>query len=471
MTLPMSLTLQQMHDWLPGSHLVGDPAALVMRVHTDSRTLLPGDVFVALQGERFDGHDFLSQLTAHGVTVAMACHGLAAAGLMGLQVQDTKAALAQLAKAWRNQFRLPVIAVTGSNGKTTVTQMIASILQAWQGEHALATQGNFNNEIGVPLTLLRLRAHHQIAVLELGMNHPGEIAQLANWAAPTVAVVNNAQREHQEFMQSVEAVAVENGMVLTALSAQGVAVFPSTDSHQAVWRDLAAPRQVMDFGDSRAAVHAVSATWQGMAWALKIQTPQGLVQTQLAVAGQHNVHNALAACAAALAAGVPLPAIQAGLSQFQAVAGRSRAWPIQWAGHRITVIDDTYNANPDSVRAAIDVLAMSPGPRLLVLGDMGEVGEQGPLFHHEVGQYALQSGIEHLFTLGELSQHSAKAFPSAQHGNHMEDIQHMVTQLLPQVATVLVKGSRFMRMERLVQGLLAAQAASLTNTAKESTCC
>jgi len=471
MSLPMSLSLQQMHDWLPGSQLVGDPTALVLRVHTDSRSLLPGDVFVALQGERFDGHDFLSQLTSQGVTVAIAHHGLAAVGLIGLQVQDTKAALAQLAKAWRNQFRLPVIAVTGSNGKTTVTQMIASILRAWRGEHVLATQGNFNNEIGVPLTLLRLRAHHQIAVLELGMNHPGEIEQLADWVAPTVAVVNNAQREHQEFMQSVAAVALENGMVLKALSAQGVAVFPNTDRHQAVWRDMAAQHQVLDFGDSKAAVHAVAASWQGMAWALKIQTPQGLVETQLAVAGEHNLHNALAACAAALAAGVPLPAIQAGLSDFQAVTGRSQAWPIQWASQQITVIDDTYNANPDSVRAAIDLLAMSPGPRLLVLGDMGEVGEQGSQFHHEVGQYALQAGIEHLFTLGELSQHSAQGFPSAQHGNNMEDIQHMVTQLLPQVATVLVKGSRFMRMERLVQGLLAGQGPFVANTAKESSCC
>ncbi len=471
MSIPMSLSLQQMHDWLPGSQLVGDPTALVLRVHTDSRSLLPGDVFLALRGERFDGHDFLSQLPSHGVTVAIAHHGLAAAGLIGLQVQDTKAALAQLAKAWRSQFSVPVIGVTGSNGKTTVTQMIASILRAWRGEHALATQGNFNNDIGVPLTLLRLRAHHQIAVLELGMNHPGEIEQLADWVAPTVAVVNNAQREHQEFMQSVAAVALENGMVLKALSAQGVAVFPNTDRHQAVWRDMAAQHQVLDFGDSTAAVHAVAASWQGMAWALKIQTPQGLVETQLAVAGEHNLHNALAACAAALAAGVPLPAIQAGLSDFQAVAGRSQAWPIQWASQHITVIDDTYNANPDSVRAAIDLLAMSPGPRLLVLGDMGEVGEQGPQFHLEVGQYALQAGIEHLFTLGQLSQHSAQGFPSAQHGNNMEDIQHMVTQLLPQVATVLVKGSRFMRMERLVQGLLAGQGPCVANTAKESSCC
>ena len=471
MNIPMQLTLQQMHAWLPGSRLVGDPAATVARVHTDSRSVQPDDLFVALQGERFDAHAFLPQLTAQGVKVALAQHGLAQAGLMGLEVPDTKVALSQLASAWRQTFNIPMIAVTGSNGKTTVTQMIASILQAWQSEHSLSTQGNFNNDIGVPLTLLRLRPHHQVAVLELGMNHPGEIEQLATWTAPTVAVVNNAQREHQEFMQTVAAVALENGMVIKALSAQGVAVFPNTDAHQGVWRDLAQARRVIDFGDTQAAVHATSATWQGLHWALVVQTPLGMFEATLAVAGEHNVHNALAACAAAVAAGVPLQAIQTGLTQFQAVAGRSKTLPIQWAGRDITLVDDTYNANPDSVKAAIDLLAMSPGPRLLVLGDMGEVGAQGPAFHDEIGRHAQQAGIEHLFTLGELSQHSAKAFAGAQHGNSMEDIQHMVDQLLPEVTTVLVKGSRFMRMERLVQHLLANPSPSATNTVKEASCC
>ncbi|MFY8191856.1 MAG: UDP-N-acetylmuramoyl-tripeptide--D-alanyl-D-alanine ligase, partial [Limnohabitans sp.] len=217
----MSLSLAQLHQWLSGSRMVGDPSLLVERVHTDSRTVQANDLFVALQGERFDAHDYLDSLPALGVKAAIAQHGLAQAGLMGLEVPDTKQALGQLAQAWRAQFKLPLIAVTGSNGKTTVTQMIASILHAWQGEAALATQGNFNNDIGVPLTLLRLRDSHRAAVVELGMNHPGEIAQLAAWAAPTVAVVNNAQREHQEFMQSVEAVALENGAVLQALPVDG----------------------------------------------------------------------------------------------------------------------------------------------------------------------------------------------------------------------------------------------------------
>jgi len=198
----MNLSLAQIQQWLPGSRMVGDPNLKVARVHTDSRTVLADDLFVALRGERFDAHDYLLHLPAAGVKAAIVHQGLAQAGLMGLEVADTKQALGQLAHAWRAQFKLPLIAVTGSNGKTTVTQMMASILHAWQGEAALATQGNFNNDIGLPLTLLRLRDTHRAAVVELGMNHPGEIAQLAAWAAPTVAAVNNAQREHQEFMQS-----------------------------------------------------------------------------------------------------------------------------------------------------------------------------------------------------------------------------------------------------------------------------
>ena len=231
----MNLSLQQMHQWLPGSRLVGDASLHINRVHTDSRSVLADDLFVALQGERFDAHSFLAQLPGQGVKVAIAQHGLAEAGLSGLEVDDSLQALQTLAHAWRMQFELPLLAVTGSNGKTTVTQMLASILNAWCGDDALATQGNFNNHIGVPLTLLRLRAHHRIAVLELGMNHPGEIAELAACAAPTVALVNNAQREHQEFMHSVQAVAEENGAVIQALPATGVAVFPASDAHTAVW--------------------------------------------------------------------------------------------------------------------------------------------------------------------------------------------------------------------------------------------
>jgi len=470
--MSMNLSLGQMHQWLPGSRLVGDPGQIVARVHTDSRSVQPNDLFVALRGERFDAHDFLPQLTALGVQVAIAETGLAQAGLMGLEVKNSKRALGELAHAWRMQFTLPVIAVTGSNGKTTVTQMLASIMQAWQGAHALATKGNFNNEIGVPLTLLRLRSSHRVAVLELGMNHPGEIAQLATWAAPTVALVNNAQREHQEFMQSVQAVAEENGTVLKALPTDGVAVFPANDQHQAVWRQLAAPLKVMDFGSPHAAVHVLQATWAQTHWHLRMHTPVGELDITLNMAGQHNVHNAMAACACAVAVGVPLNVVAQGLAQFQAVSGRSSAIPMNWAGQAITLIDDSYNANPDSVRAAIDLLAHASGPRLLVLGDMGEVGDKGPQFHAEVGRYAQEQGIEKVFTMGELSIHTAQACKGAEHFQDVDSLLVQVKQVLPQTCTALVKGSRFMRMERVVQALQADQqnrAAQLPH--QEATCC
>ncbi|MBL8339173.1 MAG: UDP-N-acetylmuramoylalanyl-D-glutamyl-2, 6-diaminopimelate--D-alanyl-D-alanine ligase, partial [Rhodoferax sp.] len=243
------MTLAQALQWLPGATPVGDLGTVVQRVHSDTRTLEPGDLFVALKGERFDANQFLAQARENGAVAAL-CHpgaGLAEAGLSGLEVGNTLAALGALASGWRQQFRLPLIAVTGSNGKTTVTQMLASILRSWKSQASLATQGNFNNDIGVPLTLLRLRASHRVAVLELGMNHPGEIARLAALARPTVALVNNAQREHLEFMATVEAVARENGAVIAALPADGVAVFPQSDAYSGLWRTLAGERRCLRF--------------------------------------------------------------------------------------------------------------------------------------------------------------------------------------------------------------------------------
>ena len=464
----MNLSLQQIHQWLPGSRLVGDGQQLIARVHTDSRSVQSADLFIALQGERFDAHEFLPQLPALGVHAAIATHGLAQAGLSGLEVTDTLQALQTLAKAWRAQFDLPIIAVTGSNGKTTVTQMLASILKTWQSDNALATQGNFNNHIGVPLTLLRLRAHHRVAVLELGMNHPGEIAQLAAMASPGVALVNNAQREHQEFMQTVEAVAVENGAAIRSLATDGIAVFPVSDVYQALWRADAGQRNIMDFDGPHAQVKLQQAQWLNTYWELELQTPQGKLSTQLHLPGQHNVHNAMAAVAAALAAGAPVTAIAQGLSRFQPVNGRSKISVLQHQGRSITLVDDSYNANPDSVRAAIDVLAQSLKPRLLVLGDMGEVGTQGVAFHQEAGSYAQQQHIEHVLTLGELSLHTAQACSTAVHCQSMEELEQRVVHLLPTLSTVLVKGSRFMRMERVVQSL---QDKLVVKSDKEATCC
>jgi UDP-N-acetylmuramoyl-tripeptide--D-alanyl-D-alanine ligase len=417
---------------------------------------------VALRGERFDGNDFIAQAKAQGA-VAVVCEASGEAlalaqGLPALVVPDARIALGELAAGWRAQFSLPMIAVTGSNGKTTVTQMIASILRAHAGDGAFSTQGNFNNDIGVPLTLFNLRAHHRIAVVELGMNHPGEIAYLARLAQPSVALVNNAQREHQEFMGTVEAVAHENGAVLQALPPEGVAVFPADEEFTPVWQGLSGPRAQRCFAMasvSDAEVRAAVVVWQSGAWQFTLKTPEGTAPVRLHIAGRHNVKNALAATACALAAGVPLAAVAQGLVAFEPVKGRSRALVLHTATGEITLVDDTYNANPDSVRAAIDVLAELPAPRLLVLGDMGEVGNQGPEFHAEVGAYAAERGIEALFTLGDLCVHSAQAFGAARHFKDMDSLLAVVTAQVDGFQSVVVKGSRFMKMERVVQALLS----------------
>ncbi len=457
---------------LPGARVVGSLPEGMQRVNTDTRSLQPGDLFVALQGERFDAHEFLAQARGQGALAAVAQRGLADAGLPGVEVPDTRLALGSLGRAWRGQFDMPLVAVTGSNGKTTVTQMVASILRAACGEAALATAGNFNNDIGVPLTLLRLRPHHRMAVVELGMNHPGEIAYLADLARPTVALVNNAQREHQEFMSSVEAVARENGSVISALTEQGCAVFPSDDAFSPVWMELAGHRRVLRFSDSDplAEVRSLQADWVDGAWTLRIAIPGAELSCRLHIAGRHNVRNALAATACALAAGVAPASIVRGLEAFVPVGGRSRAHAMQLAGRDVILVDDSYNANPDSVLAAIDVLAELPGPRLLVLGDMGEVGEQGLAFHLEVLRHARARGIESVQLCGEWMRRATEAMGSAElpQATWWPDMPPMIDAICAALlaggsaapTSVLVKGSRFMKLERVVQAVLDLQAAA-----------
>ncbi|MES2910695.1 MAG: UDP-N-acetylmuramoyl-tripeptide--D-alanyl-D-alanine ligase [Pseudomonadota bacterium] len=447
------MTLQQAHNWVGAGVLLGDPTLSVKRVHTDTRTLQEGDLFVALKGERFDANAFLLDAKRQGATAAISHGGLAVAGLDGLEVPDSRLALGRLAAGWRAQFDLPLIAVTGSNGKTTVTQMIASILRAWKQDDAFSTQGNLNNDIGVPLTLLRLKQHHSAGVVELGMNHPGEISYLAELARPTVALVNNAQREHLEFMATVEAVARENGSVIASLDGQGTAVFPADDVYTPLWKSLAASRRVLTFAEAGTADVTGSASWSGNFWAVQAQTPQGRMNFTLQIAGRHNVKNALAATACALAAGCSLTSIAAGLSAFEPVRGRSRALVIHVAGRSLNLVDDTYNANPDSMRAAIDVLAELPGPRLLVMGDMGEVGNEGPAFHQEAGVYARERGIDRLFALGEQSALAASSFGAGRHFADIESLNEAVLAGLSGLGSVLVKGSRFMKMERAVHAM------------------
>lgn len=456
----MHLSLADAAAMLPGAELAGDGATLVQRVCTDTREVQAGDLFIAIKGERFDAADFLPQAAERGAAAALcsrqAAAQLAASGLPGILVDDARQALGALAHGWRSRFALPLIAVTGSNGKTTVTQMLASIARAWLGDAALATQGNFNNEIGAALTLLRLRPWHRLAVVELGMNHPGEMAALAHMAAPTVALVNNAQREHQEFMASVQAAAEENGAALAALPADGVAVFLADENYKDTWKRLSNAGNTLMFGaqENGAQVFARSARWQGGARQVEAQLPAEVARFALHAPGRHNVLNALAACACAHAAGVPVPAIEQGLQTFRPLPGRGRSFAVQCGGRSVTLIDDCYNANPDSVRALIDVLAELPGARCLALGDMGEVGEQGEAFHREVGAYARERGVQRLFTLGTLAEYAAQAFgDGAQHCADMPALTQVVRAALPALDVLAVKGSRFMRMERLVQAV------------------
>jgi UDP-N-acetylmuramoyl-tripeptide--D-alanyl-D-alanine ligase len=418
-------------------------------VSTDTRSVRAADLFVALRGERFDGHGFLKDAAAASAAAALVDRKYAGEFPLPVAiVEDTRLALGELARHWRARFAPALIAVTGSNGKTTVKEMLAAILRAHAGEAAvLATSGNLNNDIGVPLTLLRMRQEHRWCAIELGMNHRGEIAHLAAIARPTVALVNNAQREHLEFMRSVEEVAAENASVFGALPADGVAVVNADDPQAGFFRARAGSRRVVDFGvEQRDARISADYRLRALSSDILLNTPAGSAQATLAIPGLHNVRNALAAAASAFAAGVAPAAIGAGLTAFRPYTGRLQ---VKQARGGATLIDDTYNANPDSVRAAIDVLAACPGPTVLVLGDMGEVGEHGRDFHREVGAYASSRGISSLCALGEATRHAVEAFgPGARHFDRVEDLVAGVAG-----NSILVKGSRFMKMERVVAAL------------------
>jgi UDP-N-acetylmuramoyl-tripeptide--D-alanyl-D-alanine ligase len=425
-------------------------------VSTDSRALAGGELFVALRGERFDGHAFLAAAKAAGAAAAMVDERYSGpAPLPLIVVEDTRRGLGALARRWRARFSPVLVAITGSNGKTTTKEMLASILRRHGGdESVLATEGNLNNDIGLPLTLLRLREAHRYCAVELGMNHKGEIAYLAGIAQPTIALVNNAQREHLEFMGTVEEVAVENASVYGALSAEGVAVVNADDAHAALFRRAAQARRVVDFGLEAPAMIRGGYALKPLASELLLHTPEGEADAALAIPGLHNVRNALAASACAHAAGVPVATIASGLAEFRPYAGRLE---VKRAASGATVIDDSYNANPDSVRAAIDVLAAAGGKTVLVLGDMGEVGDMGPDFHLEVGRYARERGVGALYALGEMTAHSTAGFGrGARHFASMENLIGAVRAEADAGVTVLVKGSRFMRMERAVSALTGA---------------
>lgn len=438
-------------------------------VSTDTRSIKQGDLFIALKGENFDGAEFAADALKRGAVAAV----ISAQSFEQIRsdldplssflvVDDTRLALGKLAAYWRAQFDIPLVAITGSNGKTTVKEMLAKILRVHAGDEdgVLATQGNLNNDIGLPLTLLKLRAVHRYAVIEMGMNHSTEIDYLTRIAKPDVALVNNATGAHLQGLGSVEGVAKAKGEIFAGLASDGTAVVNADDAYAGLWRTLAGTHRVIDFALEHAA--AVKGKWRvdGYGGVLDVRTPAGEMHAKLQVPGEHNARNALAAATAALVLQIPLSTIATALENFGGVAGRLQR---KQGLHGSTLIDDTYNANPASVHAALEVLAQASGKRIFVLGDMGELGGDAAQFHREIGIAARELGIEKLYATGTLSKEAVSEFGGgAKHFAEIEKIKNAIGKELDAQTTVLIKGSRFMKMERVVQ---------FCSLQKEDTCC
>ncbi len=422
-------------------------------VSTDSRSLEVGQLFVALTGNNFDGHAYVARAAERGAAAALVSRTMADVAIPQILVSDTRVALGRLAQVWRRRFPIPVLALTGSNGKTTVKEMLRAILVRHLG-HAdalLATEGNLNNDIGVPQMMLRMNANHKMAVFELGMNHRGEIAYLTHLVEPDVALVIMAGTAHIGELGSREAIAEAKGEIYTALKPNGVAVVNMHDRFGSYWKELAGHHQVIGFGVcAEDAVCGKFGTDRNSP--LTIAYQGSVIDVRLQVPGNHNQRNALAAAAGACALGVPLAVIKSGLEDFHGVAGRLQTY----RGHNsATIIDDTYNANPDSVKAAIAVLANLPSPRILVLGDMGELGHEAAAMHAEVGAFARDAGIDCFCATGDLMRDAVEVFGKG--AEHFPQIDALVSAIKPRLSAdtnVLVKGSRFMSMERVVSQLV-----------------
>ncbi|MCY7387996.1 MAG: UDP-N-acetylmuramoyl-tripeptide--D-alanyl-D-alanine ligase [Burkholderiales bacterium] len=422
-------------------------------VSTDSRTVKGGELFVALSGANFDGHAYVARAAEFGAAAALVSRIVADVTIPQILVSDTRLALGRLAQVWRRRFTIPVLALTGSNGKTTVKEMLRAILAAHLGNSVsvLATEGNLNNDIGVPQMLLRLGAHHKFAIFELGMNHLGEIGYLTRLVEPDAALVIMAGTAHIGELGSRDAIAEAKGEIFTALKPDGIAVINMHDRYGTYWKGLAGHRPMISFGvsdgDDVSAKFAIAGHdrltigWQG-----------NEIDVHLNVPGEHNQRNALAAAAGALSLGVPLAVIKSGLEAFTGVAGRLQTY----RGHNsATIIDDTYNANPDSVKAAIAVLAKLPPPRILVLGDMGELGRDGPAMHADVVAFARDAGIESFCATGDLMRDAINVFgEGAEHFAQVDTLASTIKSRLTADTHVLVKGSRFMAMERVVAQLV-----------------
>lgn len=435
------------------------PDAAFTSVCTDTRKLARDQLFVALDGPNFHGSDFLTQAAAIGAAGAVADRA-GPASLPTIVVANGLVALQRAAQAYRSRHLLPVVAVAGSNGKTTTKEMLAAILS--QQGPTLATRGNLNNHIGVPLTLLDLLPVHRFAVIEMGANRPGDVAELAGFAQPAVGIVTNAGAEHLEGFGTIEGAARAEGELFAALGAEGVAVVNADDEFAPLWREMTVAK-IITFGlgakadfsarDIRASVEA-----QGFVTRFTLRAPQGEIAIVLHLAGRHNVLNALGAAAAAVAAGATLADVAAGLARMRAVAGR-----LQWraALQGASLIDDSYNANPSSMHAAIDVLESIEGRRWLVMGDMAELGTHAVDAHIEAGRYARAHGVEKLFAIGALTPHAVKAFGAgAVWFPDVASLSSTVAAGLSPAVRVLVKGSRMNRLERVVDALVTAPPAA-----------
>ncbi|HEX9811868.1 MAG TPA: UDP-N-acetylmuramoyl-tripeptide--D-alanyl-D-alanine ligase [Burkholderiales bacterium] len=418
-------------------------------VSSDTRTLAAGDLFVALTGPNFDGHHFLSQAIVKGAAGALLSRKLDTA-LPYVHVADTRKALGGLAAFWRRQFQIPVIAVTGSNGKTTVKEMMGAILA--ESGRGCVTRGNLNNDIGVPLTLLRMRAADRFAVIELGMNHAGEIDYLSRMTAPTVALITNAAEAHLAGVGSLDGIARAKGEIFAGLAADGVAVLNADDPFCVSWRDLAAPPRVVTFGLDNPADYSARYRLDEHGCVIQLKSPHGGAQMRIAQIGKHNVLNALAATAAALNAGASLRDTVNGLQKLQAVAGRLE---LKQGISGARIIDDTYNANPGSLTAGLQVLKDAKGERVLVLGDMAELGDAGPDLHVRAGKLARDLGINRLYGIGDLTALAVAAFgEGAKHFASAEALVDALIDCMHSGMVILVKGSRVMRMDRVVTGIM-----------------
>lgn len=441
------------------AQLIGQDATFTS-VNSDSRKVRAGELFVALKGEHFDGHNFAQQALNQGAVAALVSQVCSLN--QALVVPDTLKALGDLAAYWRSQFAIPLAAITGSNGKTTVKEMLSSIAKAAVDDDAkvLATLGNLNNHIGMPMTLLKLNAAHEYAIIEMGMNHSNEIRYLSNIAKPNVALINNAGNAHIGELGSFEAIANAKGEIFEGLTPDGIAVINQDDVFAPLWKSLVADKKIITFGLKNSADVTAKYSLQASASALEVTTPIGTFSVTLPTPGLHNVMNALAATATAVAMNIPLKSIQQGLQNYGGVIGR-----LQHLNglNGALVINDCYNANPSSMKAAIDVLMAKTGKKILVLGDMGELGEKAAEHHTEIGAYAQAAGIDALLTLGTLSMGMTEAFNqnipknSTQTAAHYLTPQSLITDLHKQMnisSNVLVKGSRFMAMERIVNEII-----------------